>query len=140
MELENNYLIALILLEFEYQLEQRERCGECKIYKINTNVEINVYSENIGEPPHFHLICDKNYESDNYCLRIDINKQYPHGKHKKLLSSKQLKQLNKILKENNYKIWKKIIQVWNKNNPNNTVKIDLEFNDYTEIIDKVNKK
>lgn len=89
-------LIKSFILEYKIKLEQRQQVGHSKtLYKIRKNTELHVYTEN-NEPPHFHLVCNKNYESNNYCLRIDINKQYPHGKHKKLLSDKQLKQLNKI--------------------------------------------
>lgn len=108
------------------ELEYRDRCG---IMNIPENVLIYCYHEN-NEPPHFHIIFDNNFEYGNCCLRIDINKQYLHGKHKRELKNKQLKQINRELSKDNYKVWKEIIKIWNKNNPNNKVKIDLEFKDY----------
>ena len=73
---------------------------------------------------------NKNYNKNNCCFRICKNILYSHGDHNGYLIKNELKQLNKILKENNFEVWRKIIQVWNKNNPNNIIKIDLKFKDY----------
>ena len=118
-------IIKNFYLEFEIKPEQRQKCSSSKIINIdNKFTEIQVYIEDIGEPPHFHLAFNKNYKTNNCCLRIDKNEQYLHGKHLKILMNKQLKKPNNILSENNFKTWKEIIKIWNKNNPNNKVKTD----------------
>lgn len=124
-------IIINFILETIHSIEQRQRCGAQPILKIDRNIaEIQVYSENIGEPPHFHVVCNNNYKKDNYCFKILKNESYPHGNHKNILTKHKLKQLNKVLSNDNYKVWKEIIQVWNKNNPNNLIDINLKFKNY----------
>lgn len=101
-------LVKCFILESEIRLEQRQQVGHSKpLYKIRKNTELHVYNEN-NEPPHFHLVFNKNYDNDNCCFRIDKNTLYQHGKHDGYLDNYELKQLNKIIKENNFEVWKKI--------------------------------
>ncbi len=100
-------------------IERRDRTGSCNIPDF---IYICVYNEN-NEPPHFHLVFNKNFDTDNSCFKIIDNVEYPHGKHKVLLNTTQIKNLNKELSKNNF-------EIWNKNNPNNKVDINLKFKDY----------
>ncbi len=125
----------IIHYENKYPYLEMARVGilEC-------NLDIFIRTDDPGKLPHFHIVDRNNLDKrDNEgCIRIDKAEYFSHGNKTMTLNSKQRKELIKFLNEKPKNgltdtNWRYIVALWNDNNSDVILPIDLEMPDYTQL-------
>ena len=104
------------------------------------NMDIIIRTDDPGKLPHFHIVDRNSLDKRNNegCIRIDKAEYSSHGSKTMTLNSNQRKELVKFLKEKPKNgltdtNWRYIVALWNDNNSDVILPVDLEMPDYTQL-------
>ena len=100
-------------------------------------VNINVYTNEGKNIPHFHIENDKGFSC---CVRIYECNYFVHSWHQNTLNKKQAKEIDRLLRQRckteSITVWQKIVQVWNGSSVNKVSDVlpdASEQPDYTQL-------
>ena len=104
------------------------------------NLDIIIRTDDPGKIPHFHIIdrSSKDERNNEGCICIDGAEYFSHGSKTMTLNSKQRKELIEFLNEKPKNggfatNWRYILALWNDNNSDVILPMDLEMPDYSQL-------
>ena len=127
--------VRIIHYENKYPYLEMARVGI-----LDCNIDIFIRTYDPGKLPHFHFVDRNNLDRRNNegCIRIDKAEYVSHGTKTMALNSKQRKALVKFLndkpKNGGFDTnWRYIVALWNDNNSDVILPMDLEMPDYSQL-------
>lgn len=133
MRFEEEFKELKSINEEERLLQEMARVGYLGTF------EIYVHTDDSGNIPHFH-IWDRASRGEEFhtCICIHKASYFHHTGKENTLNSKQRKSLidfmnDKYKQDENKTNWRHLLELWNDNNSNVVVSLDLEMPNYLEL-------